>query len=211
MKRNVNQKGQLCACLAAIGAIGKARQILSRVPVLYQLMPDIAENMCRLLNFIIEPAYAPLRPTFNTLAKAKPDRLQFAPSLWHLNCRVASFDVLNAKKNHHVHRYTFFYAGWSENLPLAMDFDSAFKNIRMLLASIGFYLSRDVTLVWKIIRIAKAHLAQVFIYLTVGSNHQEWLAADNCKLYIPCIYWYPRKHRTWTRAFFTTQALFLRD
>jgi hypothetical protein len=157
----MNEKAQLCACLAAIGDLKQSREILLRIPILSRMYPEIAVNVSRLLGEIVDPVYAPLRPSSLFKKPVLPDRLDLVPSHPLVHAERSLQDVvLSAKKGAHVQRAGFFYQDWKSQLgPYTCDtLPAALLKIKIFLKMIGFYLCKDLNLVVKIIRIAKAHI-----------------------------------------------------
>jgi hypothetical protein len=155
----MNEKAQLCSCLAAIGGLKKAREILLRLPVLSRMYPEIAVNICRLLGEVIEPVYAPLRPSTLFTRPVLPGRLELVPShpLLNVDCRLEDV-VVSAKKGPHVQRGGFFYQKWKIELGRAEGFNAVLGKMKVFMRMIGFHLAKDNRLFVKIVRIAKAHI-----------------------------------------------------
>jgi THO complex subunit 2 len=163
----VNEKANICACLAAIGSLKHSRDILLRLPMLYRLHPEIAVNISRLLGEILEPVYAPLRPSSLFTKPTMPGRLSLPPAHPLVNVdRTMEDIVVSAKRGAHVQRGGFFYQNWKSDLGVytCTTFASALAKVKLFLRMIGFYLCKDPNLIVKIIRIAKAHILVYFFF-----------------------------------------------
>jgi hypothetical protein len=126
------------------------------------MYPGIAEALCRLLHVVIEPVYAPLQPF------PSPDvHLDlYPPPHPTLNHRVQERASIGRKVA--TPKYAFFYPDWNTGLLTVSDYGNAVKVLRVLLGIVGGHLSKDIRLVYKILRIGKAHVLQVDFFFSLA-------------------------------------------
>jgi THO complex subunit 2 len=162
--RRINQKALLAVHLIAIGDLTHARMILDRLPLLSQMFGEIGENMCRLLQVIVNPVYQTVNPSKDFIRKPVPLK-DFVPinTLSPKLCQIFEKPLVGRRVT--PPRYKFFYDLWKDNLPVCNDFDSLLKVIRAVLPYIGPFLSRDPILVGKLCRIGAAHVGVSNKYL----------------------------------------------
>jgi hypothetical protein len=116
------------------------------------MYPGISEAMSRLLHVVLEPIYDPIRP--RRPISVNEDLLPAPYS--NLNFRQSTQKGLGKKP--YIPKFSFFYRDWDVGLVNISDFNSAVKVLRVLLGIVGPHLWKDIRLVYKLIRIGKAHV-----------------------------------------------------
>ena len=119
----------------------------------------IAEATSRLLNVIVEPIYTPLQPFASRSVNAD----LYPPSLPSLNFRTEEKVYVGKKTT--TSKYGFFYPDWNQGLVTVSDYAGAVKVLRVLLGIVGGHLAKDLPLVYKLIRIGKAHVESVIPFV----------------------------------------------
>ncbi|KAL5032135.1 hypothetical protein BDV3_000726 [Batrachochytrium dendrobatidis] len=176
-----DQKSALAAALIAIGDLTSARKILDRLPHLATIYLDIPENMCRVLQVVVEDIDCNLRPLHSSRITRKqvPSLDKFPPPVNTLLPKLQSvFDTVHVGRKMQPPRQQFFYQLWKDGIPRAFDYPSAFRVIKTLLVYVGPNLHLNHTLLSKIIRIGRAHIEHSKMsdvvmngWLSVVSNH----------------------------------------
>jgi hypothetical protein len=157
----LNQKAYIATQMLAIGDINHARVILDRLPTLSVMTPEISDQVCRLLRVIIEPVYAPLRPTAAFTNLKPPPKKDYIPVSTSLTRTCPIFEKVIQGRKVVTPKYRFFYQGWKSELPVCHDFNSVLKQLRVLLPYVGPRLYKDVILATQIARLGKAHITKV--------------------------------------------------
>ncbi|RKP07716.1 transcription factor/nuclear export subunit protein 2-domain-containing protein [Thamnocephalis sphaerospora] len=135
-----HQRADLCAALLAIGSLNPALRLLARQPHLPNTRPDIALALGRVIDHLIEPIYAVVRPT---------PRRTVTPSGRH----EYTCDILTAAGG------IFFYAEWADKLEAdqlsaAGSLVDIVGRLRRLLSYLQLGLAKSPALFVKICRIA---------------------------------------------------------
>ncbi|KAJ3129193.1 THO complex subunit 2 [Nowakowskiella sp. JEL0407] len=161
--KKINQKCALARCLMGIGARPQATRILSRLPFLVSLDPEIAEFMCRALHIVVEPLYSNIRipqivpPTDSIINGAKETPAIPVNTLNHKFCPVFE-RVQCGSRRKHFPKVKFFYQPWKDGLPVINDANELLRYLKQTLPLIGPHLHRDVVLMAKLIRVGRSHI-----------------------------------------------------
>ena len=159
-----NQKFGLLKALLAVGDLKHAMFFLSKFPKLTSPFPDVADLLLRLMNEIIEPAYAPLSPVAKiakyraVAAAAAVPRKRYSITERGLVTPSAVPQVLQGfgLPQHYPNRdWIFFFAEWRDRLPQG-DRTARIDVVLQLLRFVGSRANRNPTFLSRLMRIGVA-------------------------------------------------------
>lgn len=178
-----NQKYGLLHGLLLIGDIQHARKLLTRLPKLAFMYPEISDLICRLVHNIIHPVYKTkcLVPEFPFLLASRGDRS--LPSLAIAPNPVTNFrstplipsdtlPIISRRGTIRNSSTRFFYESWTDQIVPVKTFSGVLKTIQEYLSFIGVHIYRDALLIGKLIKLAKAHFKDTQHFTT--STQLEW-------------------------------------
>jgi len=125
---------------------------------------EIVHLIGRIIHVSIQPLYKKIMkiPDIEVPLEPKPyltHHYELCNPLYEANL------VIPKKKGSRVTRYMFFYQQWKDEIPLCNTYEELLQNIPTFIKYVGIQLHQEITVLTKLVRLAKVHIKEVIILI----------------------------------------------
>jgi len=166
------------AGLLSIGDLRNSKIILDISPRLGVMYQEVIHLIGRIIHVSIEPLYKKVMKIPDVVFPLEP-----VPTLtYHYEVCNPLYEanlVIPKKKGCRVTRYMFFYQDWKDEIPLCNSFEDLLNIIPNFLKYVGVQIHKELTVLTKLVRLAKAHIKEViynyFLYYIYFNKFTEFM------------------------------------
>ena len=158
-----NQKVGILKALLGIGDLKSSLFILSKFNWLVGPHPEIADLLLRILNVVLEPAYAHLSRASSGVSRGFSQRQSFYSTTEKKIVPAATLPTyLTAWACHGAVpgcNFNYFWAEWKERLPISENVEEVMSTVVHLLRFVGPQAHRNMAFLTKLIRLGASDLS----------------------------------------------------